>query len=192
MYKAGLTILLLCFIGLDGCAAKQPPMHPYYSHTEFLKMTYCFGMSDTTMHVAIQKLKHRPKKKLIDYYSSRPNAELNLAIVKKVYKDHFTSAWDYTVHVFNACALHLAGVSANRVGFASYCEQNTLIADAAYGYRKYGYSKQKVYKQFAQFKSKAPQRIVDRVYASHESRAAIKMQVWQTCMAKIPSERTAE
>lgn len=186
MKQIVISVMVVLVTGLSGCATTQPHKHQYYTHAEVIKMTYCFGLTDTTMYVATQKLKHRPKLQLLDYYESRPNAKLNIAMVNKVYADHFTHAWDYTVNFFNECAARMADVAANRVGFASYCEQNTLIADLAYGYKHYGYPKQQAYQQFAVFKSKTPKRIVDQVYASNKSRAEIKLGVWNSCMANIP------
>ena len=180
-----LTITLITIFILTGCATNKPTIKKYYSAKEYSKMTYCIGMSDTAMFVANKKLRHMKMDYLIDFYSKKKNSRLNIATVKKVYSENFKNSWDYTVKFFNECALNLAGVTAKRVNFASYCAQNTLIAHTAYNNKKSRRSKENTYKIFEKFNSKAPNKIIDQVYSSSKSRAEIKLDVWNNCMRKI-------
>lgn len=187
MQKKITTIVFVTLL-IGGCATNNTRTEKYYTNTEFSKMTYCIGMSDTAMYVATEKLKQRPQSQLISYYANKPNSRLNVAMVEKIYNANFTNAWDYTVSFFQECAANLAAVQASRVKFASYCLQNTLIADVAYANKRYGYPKEQAYKKFAKFKSKTPQQVVDKVYASDKSRAQIKLDVWNDCMTKISED----
>ena len=63
-----------------------------------------------------------------------------------------------------------------------------MMADVAHACKKYGYSKEQAYKKFDDFKSKTPREIVDKVYSSSKSRAKIKLEVWNDCMAKISGD----
>jgi hypothetical protein len=187
MYKKFTAVALFIFL-IGGCATSQTRTEKYYTSTEFSKMTYCIGMSDTAMYVATEKLKKRPKEQLINYYSNKDNSRLNIATVDKVYSENFTNAWDYTIGFFEECAANLAAVQQSRVKFASYCTQNTLIADVAYANKRYGYPKEQAYEKFTKFKSKTPRQIVDKVYASDKGRAEIKLDVWNDCMTKISED----
>jgi hypothetical protein len=118
-------------------------------------------------------------------YEGKPNAQLNIATVDKVFSEQVSTAWDYAVGFFGECAREVAGVAPIRVKLASYCMQNQLIADLAFQYKASGKPKEQAYAQFAQFKSSTPRSIVDVVYASTKERAAVRMEVWNTCMAEL-------
>lgn len=189
MIQKLLAALIPVLFIINGCAANSVgTQKKYYTKDEHSKMTYCIGMSDTAMYVASEKLKGTPKSQLINYYSGKSNARLNTATVDRVYDDDFTNAWDYTIGFFNECALNLARVPESRVNFASYCAQNTLIADVAHANKKYGYPKERAYQYFDSFESKTPQEIIDKVYSSSKSRAAIKLEIWNDCMVKISDD----
>lgn len=189
MKQAFVGLFVALLTSLAACSSSpKPQVHSYYTESQFSKLTYCFGMTDTVMYVAREKLKQRPSVQLIDYYEPRPNAKLNIDIVKKVYADHFTSAWDYTLQTFDNCAQHFAGVPEARVGLSSDCEQQTLIADVAYTYRKYNYPRREVYKRFSSLKGKMPDKIVDMVYDSGKNRAQLKLDIWNACMARAQHE----
>jgi hypothetical protein len=148
-------------------------------------MTYCVGLSETARRAATEKLRGTPIDEVKKLYEGKPNARLNIAAVDKVYKEHVSTAWDYAVGFFGECARELAGVSRDRVRLASYCMQNQLIADVAFQYKASGKPKDQAYAQFAQFKSSTPKGIVDLVYDSTKDRAAIRMEVWNSCMADL-------
>lgn len=148
-------------------------------------MTYCTSLADTARYVSLRKLQNVPKSKLIDIYKSKLNAQLNLATVNKVYATQFKNSWEYTVSFFNECALNLANVPKTSVNFASYCLQNSMIADVAHSYKVSGAPKSKAYAHFAGFNTKTPNRIIDEVYASAKGRVAVKMATWNSCMSKI-------
>ena len=118
-------------------------------------------------------------------YEGKPNARLNVATVDKVFGEQVSTAWDYAVGFFGECAREMAGVSPDRVQLASYCMQNQLMAEVAFQYKVSGKPKEQAYAHFVQFKSSTPKSIVDLVYASTKERAAVRMEVWNTCMADL-------
>ncbi len=142
-------------------------------------------MTDTAGYVAAKKMKGTSKKELLNFYRSRNNAKMNIATVNKVYSTKFTNTWDYSVSFFKECSLNLAGVPSSRINFASYCLQNTLIANIAHAFKKNGEAKKLAYKVFAKFKSKTPNKIVDKVYSSSMSRSEAKLDAWNSCMVKV-------
>jgi hypothetical protein len=169
--------------------ADHPPSKPSlgktYTAKERGQMTYCIGLSETARRAAAEKLRGTPSEEVKKLYEGKPNARLNLAAVDKVYKEHVPTAWDYAVGFFGECARELAGVSRDRVQLASFCMQNQLMADVAFQYKASGKPKDQAYAQFAQFKSSTPKAIVDLVYDSTKDRAAIRMEVWNSCMADL-------
>lgn len=156
-----------------------------YTREESSRMTYCVGLSDTARRVATEKLKGTPIARVKQLYEGKPNARLNLATVDKVFKEPVTTAWDYTVAFFEECAREMAGVPRERVRFASYCLQNQLIAEVAHRYKTAGKPREQAVAHFAQFKSETPRLIVDRVYGSPKESSAIRMEIWNGCMAEF-------
>jgi hypothetical protein len=169
--------------------AAHPPAKPSlaktYTAKERNQMTYCIALSETARRAAVEKLRGTPIDDVKKAYEGKPNARLNVATIDKVYKEHVSTAWDYAVGFFGECAGELAGVSRDRVKLASFCMQNQLIADVAFQYKTSGKPIEDAYAQFAQFKSSTPKAIVDVVYASTKDRAAIRMEVWNSCMADL-------
>lgn len=178
-------LLVVCVALLTACASQNTSQKSVYTAQEYGSMTLCVGMSDTAMHVASKKLAGTPIEEMNDYYRPHENARLNLATVEKVYADSFTSEWDYTLSFFNECALNLANVPAKRVGMAGYCMQNGMISDLAYAFKQSGAAKQDAHSYFAAFKSETVNSIVDKVYASSDNRAEMKLDVWNSCMSPI-------
>ena len=169
--------------------AEHPPSKPSLAKTYTAKergqMTYCIGLSETARKAAAEKLRGTSIDEVKKLYEGKPNARLNVAAVDKVYKEHVSTAWDYAVGFFGECARELAGVSRDRVQLASFCMQNQLMADVAFQYKSSGKPKEQAYAHFAQFKSSSPKAIVDLVYDSTKERAAIRMDVWNSCMADL-------
>jgi hypothetical protein len=174
---------------VESTGVEHPPSKPSLAKTYTAKergqMTYCIGLSETARRAATEKLRGTPIDEVKKLYEGRPNARLNVAAVDKVYKERVSTAWDYAVGFFGECAGELAGVSRDRVKLASFCMQNQLIADVAFQSKASGKSKEQAYAQFAQFKSSTPKAIVDLVYDSTKDRAAIRMDVWNSCMADL-------
>jgi hypothetical protein len=169
--------------------AEHPPSKPSLAKTYTAKergqMTYCIGLSETARKAAAEKLRRTPIDDVKKLYDGRPNARLNIATIDKVYKEPVSTAWDYAVAFFGECAGELAGVSRDRAKLATFCMQNQLIADVAFQSKASGKPKDQAYAEFAQFKSSTPKAIVDLVYDSTKDRAAIRMEVWNSCMADL-------
>src|SRR5262249_19585043 len=100
-------------------------------------------------------------------------------------EDSFKSPWDYTVGFFEECAANVAEVPETRVGLASYCLQNGMIASVAETYHEKGVPKEAVYQQLAAFRGPTPKQVIDTVYAESKDRAAASLGAWNTCMAPI-------
>lgn len=175
---------------LSACATHPPTANTFpatglqkiYTQQQYQKLTLCMGMSDTAMYVAQNKLTGTPAEKLKKYYAGKDNAKLNVATVDRVYASDVKNAWDYTVAFFDECEQNLAGVVPKRPDYASYCLQNTLIADTAYMDKVAGVAKEKTYARFSAFKSKTPQEVIDKVFAGNKDRAGSKMEAWRICM----------
>lgn len=187
MKRAQCCLVVAVLLSVAGCSS-QKLQTQYYTESQFSKLTHCFGLSGTVMYVAQEKLKQRPSAELLEHYEARPNARQNIAIVNKVYAEHFNSAMDYTLRAFDQCARHVAGVPEARVGLASDCAQQTLIADVAYAFKKYSYPRKEVYRQFMYLKARMMQKIVDRVYDGHQNREKMKIDIWNACMARVQHE----
>ncbi len=175
-------VLFAGFLLFTGCAASQKGPEKIYTQNEKRQMTYCIGMADTVRYVAMEKIRGVPQKKVRAHYAGKAHEKMNLAIVDKVYKENVTLVWDYTVGFFNECALNMADVPKERSPVASNCMENQLIADVAFAYKKQGAPVEKAYAHFSGFKNKTFRQIIDRVYASPQTRGRIKMDVWNDCI----------
>ena len=156
-----------------------------YTAKERQQLTFCIGLSETARRVAAEKLRGSAIEVVKKAYEGKPNARLNIATVDKVFGEEVSTVWDYAVGFFGECAREMAGVSPARAELASYCMQNQLMAEVAFQYKTSGKPKEQAYAHFAQFKSSTPNAIVDLVYASTKERAAVRMEVWNSCMAEI-------
>lgn len=173
---------------LAGCGANEVITGNTYTRQEFKKMTYCIGMSDTAMYAATSKLKGVPMDQVTSYYATKEGFHMNIATVEEVYSETFTSVWDYTILFFEGCSLKFAKIDAKRIGPASQCAQNSMIAGLAHTYKSLGTPKVKTYKNFSVFKNKMSNNIVDDVYESRYGRADVKLDEWSSCMLKITTE----
>ncbi len=188
------TLMLLSLflvLTLTGCASQSPstPLVPSkpkpYTQTEKQEMTPCVYIADTARGLATQRLQGIPIQD-IKLESTNPAEQKFLdATLHKVYHDRFTSAWDYSIAFFGECAKNLAGINPERADLAAYCFQNQLIAEVASDYKSKGKPRQLAYEHFAQLRSKAPNAIIDQVYASGRSLTQIKLDVWDGCMQKL-------
>ena len=170
-------------------AAAREPSKPSLAKTftarERQQLTFCIGLSETARRVAAEKLRGSTIEDVKKMYEGKPNARLNIATVDKVFGEQVSTVWDYAVGFFGECAREMAGVSSDRAELASYCMQNQLMAEVAFQYKTSGKPKEQAYAYFVQFKSSTPKSIVDLVYASAKERAAVRMEVWNTCMAEL-------
>ena len=155
MLKNSLIMTVLTVILLSACATQKSEPKKTYTHKEFINMTLCVGMSDTARYVATKKSEGTPIAQMKSFYANKEGASLNFATVDKVYADKVPGVWEYSVSFFKECALNLANVPANRVNFAAYCLQRSMIADAAYGYKVAGSSKQAAQQALSGFKGQA-------------------------------------
>lgn len=187
---AFIIVAISVLAGLMACAANDRGLRKVYTRDEYVKMTYCVGMSDTAFHIATSKVQGKSAEDVTKFYSANKEyARMNTAIVDKIYSDKFTSVWDYTVSFFDECALNMADVPKSRVNMASYCHQNSMIAMVAHNFKASGAPKESAYKYFAPFKNETPNRIIDQVYASSKGRAEIGLDIWQSCMKVLSADR---
>jgi hypothetical protein len=170
--------------GADG-PPSRPSLDKTYTAKERDHLTFCIGLSETARRAAVEKLRGTSIADVKRSYEGKPSAPLNIATVDKVFSEQVSTAWDYAVGFFGECAREMAGVSHDRVELASYCMQNQLIADVAFQYKATGKPKEQAYAHFVRFKSSTPKSIVDLVYDSTKERAAVRIEVWTTCMATL-------
>jgi hypothetical protein len=177
-----------------GCAPKTPAPSsvrpPPYTADEKSRMTFCVGVADVAMAIADDKRMGRPITEVKALYAGKPNAELTVPLVDKVYGEAITNPWDYAVSFFKECALAMANVSSNRVDFASSCMQNGMIASVAQAYRDSGAPKEQAYERFARFDGPTPRAIIDDVYARPSTRSQVVLDAWNRCMMPISRGET--
>lgn len=185
MNKGMLILLTGLIITATGCASSGPKKQALYTQAETNAMTLCIGMSDTAWTVANQKSRGVSKEKMKKQYQGRPNAQINMATVDKVYNDKFKYSWDYTVGFFKECAANMAKVPLSRSNMASYCMQNAMIAGVAHDHKSSGAPKSKAYAYFAKFNNQTVNGIIDEVYRGNGRRAETKLAVWTDCMKPL-------
>ncbi|MDH5178101.1 MAG: hypothetical protein OEZ39_16470 [Gammaproteobacteria bacterium] len=180
---------LLLTLLLQGCATNQPQKQKYYTKDEYTKLTYCVLLADIVRFASFQKLRKKTEAEVMANYKGKKSADISIPLVKKVYKDTFTNSWDYTAKFYDACGMKVADLTANRVRFAGYCHQNTLIASMATIFKKLGEPKEKMYEIYKNLQSKTPIEIIDRVYARESDKSNMhadnKLAEWNLCMGEI-------
>ncbi len=196
------ALFVLCALGfVAGCAspptaspstaAPVPPVTPpvaapaTYSESERARLGLCAGMSDNAFSVAHRKLAGVPAGEVRKLYEGKPGmvGQLMPAMVDKIYSDKFEHEWDYTISFFAECTQQMTPVPRERIGLASYCMQNRLIAAVAVAARDSGRPKDTAYQMFAAFKADAPRKIVDDVYAHPGSLAEAESAIWEPCIS---------
>ncbi len=148
-------------------------------------MAGCVVMTDTAWTAAQARKSGVTREKMRAVYAGASVERLATATVDKVYKDDFQFPWDYAVGFFKECAWEMAKVPAERVELAAYCEQNVMIAAAAYDQKRTGAAREKVYERFAAFKTETPRQVIDRVYASDRPRGEALMGEWNSCIGVL-------
>lgn len=176
---------------LTACAATQPvtsPLNPTYTSREKVAMSLCLSMSINAHSIAVRKLAGTPAADLKAHYLSRldpTKARLMVDEVDTIYAASFTDPFVYTATFFRRCALHVAGVPEERSKPAAFCTLNALIGDLAAEDKRAGLPKSVAYKYFAPIHSKAPDEIIDQVYAESKPTAEVPISVWSSCMAPL-------
>jgi len=186
-------LIIIATLYLAACSTTEPkPVKPakpettkLYSQKEYLKLTYCLGISDAVRHIAYMKLSNVPKAKAKERYQNRKNSRLLLATVDAVYASEFKNAWKRATSFYSACSVKLAKVSADRVWYGKFCLQQTHIGDVAYYSKRKGIPKSDVYQKFSKLKGRLPTKIIDRVYSLDGKRSTIKLDIWRNCMQKV-------
>ncbi len=158
---------------------------PLYSAQEKASLFGCSALTDSAMIVAEMKQKGIPRQDAKAFFANRPNSQLTLATVDKVYDDSVGNVWDYATSFFGDCATHVARVPRERSGPASFCMLNSMIATNAQASKDAGVPIEKVDQYFAGFPGDQPRAIIAGVYAQSQTRAEAHAQVWNACMASI-------
>ena len=157
---------------------------PTYSEGEQARLGLCAGMSDNAFSVANRKRAGVPAEEVKKLYVGKPGivGQLMPAMVDKIYSDKFEHEWDYTIAFFGECTQQMTPVPRERIGLASYCMQNRLIAAVAVAMRDSGQSKEAAYGKFAAFKADTPLRIVDDVYMHRGTLVEAENAAWDPCI----------
>lgn len=177
---------------LTACATPQPvaapqPSATYTSH-EKVAMSLCMSLSINAHSIAVRKLAGTPAAELKAHYQSQldpAKGRLMATEVDTIYAASFTDPIVYTTSFFRQCALHVAGIPEDRSKAAAYCMLNALIGDMAAEDKQAGLPKSAAYAYFAPFHAKAPDEIIDRVYAQSMQKSEVSLSVWNSCMAPI-------
>jgi hypothetical protein len=180
--------LLVAGAACAGCAqtpsAPQPTrLIPVYTSTQQAKLSYCSAMTRTARAIAELKLVGRPAMDVKKAYDADQNAKLLVPLVDKVYSDNVSNTWDYAGVFFNECALNIADVPGDLVNLASYCMQNSYIAETAQQFHTKGIPISKAYERFAQLPGSRPKTIIDAVYARKPTDTSEPLHTWTSCIA---------
>jgi len=181
-----MLFFLLLTLTVSGCGGATVKPEKLFSKNDYSKLTLCLGLSYSAHRIASLKIKGEKKakiKKLIITDKMTKKTKENISkLVDGVYKDKFKSAWDYSVKFFKECAGRVASVYSPRVQYASFCTQNSFIADVAYSFKEQGKDKAEAYKYFDKFKSKVPNNVIDSVYQHAKDRKSARVRIWSGCM----------
>ena len=158
---------------------------PLYTAQERASLFGCSALTDSAMIIAEMKQKGTPIQDANAFFAERPNSQLTLATVVKVYDDKVGNVWDYAVSFFGDCAARVAKVPRERSGSAGFCMLNSMIATNAQASKAAGVPVEKVDRYFARFPGELPRAIIARVYAQSQSRAEAHADAWNSCMAPI-------
>jgi hypothetical protein len=166
-----------------------------YSEKEYTGLLRCHGMTGVAWTNAVQKLNGVSLEDAKKQYDGRVEGrmkDLALLVVNQVYKDSFTSAWDYTVSFYGECAQNIADVGKDRSKLANYCMQRSMIEMTAADYRISGQPVENAYRDFGKLGAQAtPRAVIDRVYAGSKSRAEAGVDEWQVCMKPLQSQSSS-
>lgn len=187
-------LLIVLGLVLSGCASSppattskpaSPPVAPQaparYSANEGAKLGLCMSMADNAMTIASYKLAGKSIDEVKQQYAGRPASALTGPLVDKIYGEHVSNAWDYTVVFYRDCAVNIASVQAPRSDIATYCMQNVMIATTAHSLKESGAPKETAYERFAKMGA-TPRGIVDDVYGQTAARADVVTRTWNSCM----------
>ncbi|KKD60980.1 hypothetical protein RN22_08005 [Grimontia sp. AD028] len=179
-----LLTLILSVSTLSACTNQPEPIKPIqlYSNKETVQMSYCAELADMAYLVASQKLQDQPKQSQIDRFASGTAAQIKLNLVEDVYAADFTSAWNYSVDLFDQCAVKVANIPAERLNVASFCAQKSLVAGGAYDLKQAGAPKLDAYMVFASYKATKPYEVIDAVYKKSSSHDAVTKKTWDSCI----------
>ena len=166
-----------------------------YTDKEYTGLLRCHGMTGVAWTNAVQKLNGVSLEDAKKHYDGRLEGrmkDLALLVVNQVYKDSFTSAWDYSVSFYGECAQNIADVGKDRSKLANYCMQNSMIGMTAADYRISGQPVENAYQYFGKLGAEAtPRAVIDRVYAGSKSRAEAGVDEWQFCMKPLQSQSSS-
>ena len=158
---------------------------PHYSAQERASLYGCSALTDSAMIIAEMKQKGAPIQDVKAFFADRPNAQLTLATVDRVYDDKIGNVWDYAVVFFGDCATRVSQVPRDRSGPAGFCMLNSMIAANAQASKTAGVPIEKVDQYFSRFPGELPKAIIARVYAQSQTRAQAHAEAWNACMAPI-------
>lgn len=181
-----MLFFLLLTLTVSGCGGTTVNKEKLFSKNDYAKLTFCLGMSYSAHSIADSKLKGdkkaKTKKRIITDKMTQKGKENISKLVDGIYKDKFKSAWDYSIDFFKDCAGRIAAVHSPRVQYASFCNQNSFIADVAYSFKEQGKPKTDAYKYFEKYKSKIPNTVIDSVYQYAKDRKSARVRIWSGCM----------
>ncbi|MDB5976086.1 MAG: hypothetical protein JWR07_2846 [Nevskia sp.] len=169
----------------DGGPAQAAASVPHYSAQERGSLYGCSALTDSAMIIAEMKQKGAPIQDVKAVFADRPNAQLTLATVDRVYDDKVGNVWDYAVTFFGDCATRVSRVPRDRSGPAGFCMLNSMIAANAQASKMAGVPIEKVDQYFSRFPGELPKSIIAGVYARSQTRAEAHAEAWNACMAPI-------
>lgn len=166
-------------------AAADAAGAPQYSASERASLFGCSALTDSAMIIAEMKHKGASVSQAKAFFADRPNAQLTLATVDRVYDDPVGNVWDYALRFFGDCAAGVSQVPRERSGPASFCMLNGMIAANAQGSSDAGVPIEQVEQYFAGFPGELPKSIIAGVYAHPQTRAQAHADAWNACMAPL-------
>lgn len=153
-----------------------------YTPQEKQDLTLCATVSLNIKSIAEYKVGGIPEAKTDHYFGHAPGQKEN-RLVKRVYADTVTDAWQYTAGDFKDCALHKAGLPAAQFAPAERCMRDAMIADTAISFRLLGRPKQDAYDYLKRFDDDEARGAIDGAYAPPAvPKREDALEAWTACM----------
>lgn len=153
-----------------------------YAPQEKQDLTLCATVALSIKSIAEYKVGGVPEAKTDRYFGHAPGQKEN-RLVKRVYADTVTDAWEYAAADFRDCALNKAKLPEARFAPAERCMRDAMIADSAISLRLLGRPKEDAYAYLKRFEDEEARGAIDGAYAPPKMpKREDALEAWNRCM----------
>lgn len=153
-----------------------------YTPQERQDLTLCATVALSIKSIAEYKVGGVPEAKTDRYFGHAPGQKEN-RLVKRVYADTVTDAWEYAAADFKSCALNKAKLPAERFAAAERCMRDAMIADSAISLRLLGRPRQDAYDYLKRFDDQEAHGAIDAAYAPPKvPKREDALDAWKACL----------